>query len=181
MTPASVERKRTCAPATPAARDTTGRHERARDRWRRLPRSQGLFAPFRDPWFNIDDWWFDTTGVLHGHFHGSQQHQGYHGMVHGGVIAALADTAMTHCLFGHDICAFTAELLVRYRRPLETDKPAEVSTCIDDTSFGQLYLLTTTICQDGLVRAEATAKFFRPDAPDTPTNQTGTTAAGPTA
>ncbi|WP_210247391.1 PaaI family thioesterase [Blastochloris sulfoviridis] len=44
--------------------------------------------------------------------------QGYDGMVHGGVIAALLDCAMTHCLFHHDIEAVTADLHIRYRLPL---------------------------------------------------------------
>ncbi|NJL50328.1 MAG: PaaI family thioesterase [Blastochloris sp.] len=53
--------------------------------------------------------------------------QGYEGMVHGGVIAALLDSAMTHCLFHYGIEALTADLRIRYRHPLSCRARAEIS------------------------------------------------------
>ena len=44
--------------------------------------------------------------------------QGYDGMLHGGVSAALLDAAMTHCLFHRNVCAVTADLRVRYPHPV---------------------------------------------------------------
>lgn len=44
--------------------------------------------------------------------------QGYEGMLHGGVISAVLDAAMTHCLFHHDIRAVTGELRVHFLHPV---------------------------------------------------------------
>ncbi len=40
--------------------------------------------------------------------------QGYDGILHGGVISALLDAAMTNCLFRNGVKAFTADLRVRF-------------------------------------------------------------------
>lgn len=44
--------------------------------------------------------------------------QGYEGILHGGVISALLDSAMTHCLFHHGVRAVTVELRVRFLQPV---------------------------------------------------------------
>jgi hypothetical protein len=54
--------------------------------------------------------------------------QGYPGQFRGGVITSLLDSAMTNCLFAHGIEAVTAELKVRFLRPVLTDHIAVVST-----------------------------------------------------
>ena len=43
--------------------------------------------------------------------------EGYPGLVHGGIIAALLDGAMTNALFARGTVALTAEVALRYRRP----------------------------------------------------------------
>jgi uncharacterized protein (TIGR00369 family) len=48
----------------------------------------------------------------------SEAHQGYDGILHGGMVASLLDAAMTHCLFLQNIKAVTAELSVRYLHPV---------------------------------------------------------------
>ncbi|MBZ0265411.1 PaaI family thioesterase [bacterium] len=48
--------------------------------------------------------------------------QGYDGCLHGGVIASLLDSAMTNCLFRHNIQAFTADLHVRYLETVPIDE-----------------------------------------------------------
>ncbi len=44
--------------------------------------------------------------------------QGYDGLLHGGVSAALLDAAMTHCLFRRGVRAVTGDLRVRYPHPV---------------------------------------------------------------
>ena len=44
--------------------------------------------------------------------------QGYDGILHGGVAAALLDSAMTNCLFHRGVRAVTADLRVRYPHPV---------------------------------------------------------------
>jgi uncharacterized protein (TIGR00369 family) len=85
--------------------------------------------------------------------------QGYEGRLHGGVIAAALDGAMTHCLFALGRTAVTAELNVRYRRPVLTGRPATVRAWLE-RDLAPLYLLRAELVQDGVVQAEATAKFM---------------------
>ena len=44
--------------------------------------------------------------------------QGYDGILHGGVIAALLDAAMAHCLFHNGIQAVTGDLRIRFSHPV---------------------------------------------------------------
>ncbi|NLI78754.1 MAG: hypothetical protein GX442_20230 [Candidatus Riflebacteria bacterium] len=138
------------------------RFERARRRWLDVPRSRGLGLPLADPWFDPAAWWFDDDGRLVGRFRGEVRHGGYAALVHGGVIAALADAAMTHCLFGNDVSAYTARLEVTYRRPLRLGVDAEFSVRLDEVLGEQLYRLTFSIRQGGEEKAEAKGTFFRP-------------------
>ena len=146
--------------------DEFSRKESARKRWEGSPRSKGLFKEFTEPWFDPKAWHFDNNGTLRGTFCGEKCHEGFAGIVHGGVISALADAAMTHCLFGHDVSAFTAELNVRFRRPLFVGKEAEICTTIQKQIGSQIFHITTKILQEGILRAEAQGTFFRPTAGD---------------
>lgn len=92
--------------------------------------------------------------------------QGYPGLVHGGVVAALLDGAMTHCLFARGIAALTADLHVRYRHPVELDRPARVVAVVTD-EYPPLFILEATIEQVDRVCARARGKFMLRE-PDTP-------------
>ena len=46
------------------------------------------------------------------------KHQGYTGLLHGGMTSTLLDAAMTHCLFMQGVKALTAELTVRFMAPI---------------------------------------------------------------
>jgi acyl-coenzyme A thioesterase PaaI-like protein len=85
--------------------------------------------------------------------------EGYGGRVHGGVIAAALDGAMTHCLFALGRTAVTAELDVRFKHPVATGRPATVRARLV-RDLGPLYLLEAELVQDGVVKAAASAKFL---------------------
>jgi uncharacterized protein (TIGR00369 family) len=46
-------------------------------------------------------------------------HQGYDGVVHGGILAALLDDAMANCLWLRGVAAVTAKMVLRYREPVQ--------------------------------------------------------------
>ena len=89
--------------------------------------------------------------------------EGYGGRLHGGVIAAALDGAMTHCLFAFGRRAVTAELNVRFKHPVATGRPATVRARIE-RDLGPLYLLQAELAQDGVVKASASAKFLEEEA-----------------
>ena len=54
------------------------------------------------------------------------KHQGYSGLLHGGMTSTLLDAAMTHCLFMQGIKALTAELTVRFMAPIRVGQTLTV-------------------------------------------------------
>lgn len=86
-------------------------------------------------------------------------YQGYTGYLHGGVIAALLDGAMTNCLFAHGKAALTGELNIRFRKPVATSHPATVIAQIAK-SLPPLFHMEATVCQNDQLMARATAKFM---------------------
>lgn len=85
--------------------------------------------------------------------------QGYPATLHGGVICALLDGAMTNCLFAHGYASMTVELSVQFRHPVATDNPAIVRAWITSETR-PIYELAAELIQDELVKATAKAKFF---------------------
>jgi acyl-coenzyme A thioesterase PaaI-like protein len=89
--------------------------------------------------------------------------EGYGGRVHGGIIAAVLDGAMAHCLFALGRTAVTAELTLKFRHPVATGRPATVRARIE-RDLAPLYLLEAELVQDGIVKATGSAKFMEHDA-----------------
>jgi acyl-coenzyme A thioesterase PaaI-like protein len=98
-------------------------------------------------------------GSVESVFAGNDLFEGYSGLLHGGVIAALLDGAMTNCLFARGVAALTAELTVRYREPISARGDITARAWLTE-SRGQLHLLRAELRQDGRVKAIALAKFF---------------------
>ena len=99
-------------------------------------------------------------GSVTADFDCSAAFEGYDGMLHGGVISAIADGAMTNCLFAHGIHAVTGELTVRFRHPVELGEPLAVTArIVRDAS--PLFMVEAELAQSGLLKAKAKAKFVK--------------------
>ena len=88
--------------------------------------------------------------------------EGYSGLLHGGVIAAMLDGAMTNCLFTHGLRALTVELNVRYRSGVNTSEETRVRAWLEDSRHN-LHQLQAELTQGGAVKATATGKFMMSD------------------
>jgi len=53
-------------------------------------------------------------GTIVGNFFADPKFEGYSGIIHGGIVATLLDSAMTHCLLMKDIPALTGRLSIKY-------------------------------------------------------------------
>lgn len=96
-------------------------------------------------------------------------HQGWAGILHGGITSTLLDEMMTHVLWRMGYDAVTAEMTVRLRRPIPLDEPLRVRGWVA-RKRGKLAETEGEITfADGTVAATATAKFFTtrrgPDVP----------------
>jgi uncharacterized protein (TIGR00369 family) len=98
-------------------------------------------------------------GIVHAEFMCPDVFQGYPGQLHGGVITSLLDGAMTNCLFAHGIEAVTAELTVRFLRPVLTDRVAVVSAR-HIKAFRRLHVLEAELIQEDVTVARAQGKFL---------------------
>ena len=85
--------------------------------------------------------------------------QGYIGLVHGGIVSAVLDGALAHCLFHLGRVAHTGSLAVRFRHPVVVDRQATVRARLG-RSLGRLYMLSAELEQDGQVKATASGKFI---------------------
>ena len=70
--------------------------------------------------------------------------QGYEGIMHGGLLSALLDTAMAHCLLHENIEAMTGELNVRFIDPVAYDSTMAITAWVD-SSLPPLYHLKSQI------------------------------------
>jgi uncharacterized protein (TIGR00369 family) len=100
----------------------------------------------------------EPDGSVRAEFRCDAAYQGYPDILHGGVVAAILDGAMTNCLFAHNIVAVTAELNVRYLEPVRTGEWLAVRARTVKSS-PHLYLLEAELLQRGSVHAKARAKF----------------------
>ena len=85
--------------------------------------------------------------------------EGYPGLVHGGVISLIFDSAMANCMFARGYRAVTAELTVRYTNPVSLGVPARVSAQVTK-DMHPLYVLEAQLFQDGVQKARAAGKFM---------------------
>ena len=86
--------------------------------------------------------------------------QGYARTLHGGVVSALLDAAMTHLLFSRGIVAVTAELTVRFLAPAQLGRNVVVRALLEQSSPHLLYRVRGELEQDGTLVARASAKFL---------------------
>jgi acyl-coenzyme A thioesterase PaaI-like protein len=89
-------------------------------------------------------------------------YQGYPGFLHGGITSLLLDSAMTNCLFAHQIVAVTARLIVRFISPVNIGQPASVKAWLRENE-PPLYVLEAELEQNGKVLVRASAKFIDRD------------------
>jgi uncharacterized protein (TIGR00369 family) len=99
-------------------------------------------------------------GAVKTRFKAHSELQGYDGILHGGVIAALLDAAMTHCLFHRGVQAVTGDLHIRFVRPVACNVTMDIRAWVL-LSHPPLYRLKAEIVVDGRVLAWGEAKFLQ--------------------
>ncbi|MCX7597936.1 MAG: PaaI family thioesterase [Armatimonadetes bacterium] len=94
----------------------------------------------------------------------ARHHQGWQGIVHGGIVATVLDEAMTRLLWEQGIKAVTAEIAVRYRKPLPVGTRVKVSAW-KVREFSRLVEVAAAVADDKNEYATATGKLMRMDHP----------------
>jgi uncharacterized protein (TIGR00369 family) len=100
------------------------------------------------------------TRSISGSFTPSQDHQGYEGIVHGGILSSLLDEAMAKLAYSLGVPAVTAELTVKFKTSAAPGDELAVSGRIMEET-NRLILAEAKIERGPVVIAEAKGKLLR--------------------
>ena len=90
----------------------------------------------------------------------SGDHQGYEGIVHGGILSALLDEAMAKLAYSLGIPAVTAEMTVKFRAPAAPGDELSISGKLLDENH-RLIQAEASIERGPVIIAEAKGKLLR--------------------
>ena len=99
-------------------------------------------------------------GVSMVSFSPERRHQGFAGVVHGGLVSTLFDETMAYAAMSLGGQFATAEIRVRFRAPVRTSGPIEVRAEITEQR-GRVVRLKARLTQAGEERATAEGTFVQ--------------------
>lgn len=94
------------------------------------------------------------------HYVPREEHQGYPGVLHGGITCALLDETIGRTLVPDDIWAMTVSLNVRFRAPIPLQTPLTVVGELTRLRSRTMEGTGKVILEDGTVAATAEAKYI---------------------
>ncbi len=104
---------------------------------------------------------FDWDGkTARAEFTPSELHQGWTGIMHGGLIVCLLDEAMSYAAVFEKMDTLTAKLQVRIKSPIPIGKPLFITGNITKRTRKLVEIKGAIFLQDGTLVAEATATQF---------------------
>lgn len=103
---------------------------------------------------------FNKKGDLIGKFYCERHFQGYSNRMHGGILSAFLDSAMTQFLFSQKIVGYTVQLNIKYMQPVEIDKYAKIYVKQIEDRNHHFAFLSAEIVQKKIKRVTADAKFW---------------------
>lgn len=90
----------------------------------------------------------------------AEVHEGWPGVVHGGLLSTALDEAMSHAVLATGFKAMTAELRVRFRKPAPSGRPLLVKGWIVRRSKRLLETESTITDADGVEYAHGWGRFL---------------------
>jgi acyl-coenzyme A thioesterase PaaI-like protein len=87
-------------------------------------------------------------------------HQGWPGLLHGGILGTLLDEAMSNVAYATGNTCLTASIEIRLRQPVKVELPLVITAWITHHRKKLIETAGKVCLQDGTVIAESTAKQF---------------------
>jgi acyl-coenzyme A thioesterase PaaI-like protein len=112
-------------------------------------------AGFHLHFFQADD------GCVYADFIPQEPHQGFPGVMHGGLISTLLDELIGRTAIAHDIWCMTAKLEIRYRKPVPIGEPLKLKGEITRQDGRILEGRGELALSDGTVAAEARGTYLK--------------------
>ncbi len=100
-------------------------------------------------------------------FNPKKVHQGYGGIMHGGLVTTLLDEAMAKVLELNKVVAVTGEINVRFKKAVKIDQELRIRGELKDNYKNKLYFTEAYLYGDNDdLLASAEAKFMKVDFED---------------
>ena len=93
-------------------------------------------------------------------FQPEKRHEGYKGILHGGIIAAILDEVMIKAALAQGILCVTASMEVRYKAPAELSSQFHFEGIVTSIRKRVIETSGSMVDQQGRVVAEASAKYM---------------------
>ena len=104
---------------------------------------------------------FDWDGQeVKAQFTPGEYHQGWAGLVHGGIISSLLDEAMSYAALYSGVNSLTARMQTRYKRPLPIDEPLTITGAVTRKTRRLVETKAELKLADGTLVAESTGTMF---------------------
>jgi uncharacterized protein (TIGR00369 family) len=98
--------------------------------------------------------------VARAEFTPNKLHQGWAGVVHGGIISCLLDEAMSYAALFSGVNSLTARMQTRFRRPLQIDELLIITASLTKKTRKLVEAKAEMSLKDGTLVADSTATMF---------------------
>lgn len=90
----------------------------------------------------------------------AEAHQGWPGLVHGGILTCLLDEAMSYAAHFEGVTCLTASMQIRFRQPVKVEEPLIITASVTKSRRKVIETNARVCLRDGTVVAESTSKQF---------------------
>ena len=92
----------------------------------------------------------------------AREHQGYEGIVHGGLISTVLDEVMGWAIYVRQLWAVTGTMNVRFRKPVHVGEPLTARAWVESVTGRKVDVRAQLVRDsDSQILADATALFIR--------------------
>lgn len=103
----------------------------------------------------------DDDGCVHANYTPREEHQGFPGVMHGGLVTALLDEIIGRTAIASDLWCMTAKLEVRFKKPVPVGAPFALKGEITKHDGRVLEGRGEIRLEDGSLAAEAHGTYLR--------------------
>lgn len=105
---------------------------------------------------------FEQDGeMIYTEFTGTEMHQGYHGVIHGGIVSSILDEVMANHLYILGYTTMTAELEVRFSHALPIGQPIRFYSRVKSLRRHRVYEMEAWAeLPDGTIGVRGRAKMM---------------------
>jgi uncharacterized protein (TIGR00369 family) len=87
-------------------------------------------------------------------------HQGWSGVVHGGIISCVLDEAMSYAALFEGVNTITAKMQARFKRPIQIGEPLTITARVTKKTRKLVEAKAEILLKDGTPVADSTATMF---------------------